>query len=159
MDGERDHPAGIASGLPGAPAPCRGLCRRDFLEQAFRLAAAGLLVGCAANATSATVPQFTINIGDYPPLLNVGGIAVLPTNLTRGKPIAVSRTGADTFVALSLVCPHRGFTVEAVSGTFYCPGHGAEFAATGAWTGGQPTSNLSTYPVQYDSAAASLTIG
>jgi len=159
MDGERNHPAVVTAAWPGDPAPCRGLCRRDFLEQAFRLAAAGLLVGCAAGATSATVAQFTINIGDYPPLLNVGGIAVLPTNLTQGKPIAVSRTGTNTFVALSLVCPHRGFTVEAVSGAFYCPGHGAQFAANGAWTGGQQTSNLSAYPVQYDSASAALTIG
>ncbi len=139
---------------------CRGgLCRREFLEQTLRMAAAGLLAGCAGGVTSASVQQFTLAIGDYPALQAVGGIAVLPTSVTGGKLIAVARTGAGAFVALSLVCPHRGFTVEAVGGAFYCPGHGAQFAVNGNWTGGQPTSNLSSYPLQYDSVAGTLTIG
>jgi nitrite reductase/ring-hydroxylating ferredoxin subunit len=157
MDGQRNH---VAGSIGGGCAACRpGLDRREFLERSLLAAAAALLAGCAVSTTTASVRQFTINVGDYPALASVGGIAVLDSALSQGNPIAVSRTGDSSFVALSLVCPHRGFTVEAVTGGFYCPGHGAQFAPNGAWTGGQPTSGLATYPVQYDATSAVLTIG
>ena len=156
MERERNHAAGQ---LGGGCAACRGIDRREFLERSLLVAAAAMVAGCAAGATTATVQQFTINIGDYPALATVGGIAVLDSKLSQGNPIAVARTGDSTFVALSLVCPHRGFTVEAVTGGFYCPGHGARFAPNGAWTGGQPTTALATYAVQYDANAATLAIG
>ena len=46
----------------------------------------------------------------------------------------------NTFLALSLICPHQGTTVQIAGAAFYCPGHGAMFAADGSWTGGQATS-------------------
>jgi len=41
---------------------------------------------------------------------------------------------------------------------FRCPNHGATFAATGAWTGGQKTTNLSELTVVYDAGAGTLQI-
>ncbi|HEY0779534.1 MAG TPA: hypothetical protein VGD56_16320 [Gemmatirosa sp.] len=53
----------------------------------------------------------------------------------------------------------RSRSVNIVSSGFYCPNHGAEFNATGTWTGGQRTSNLTSYPTSYDPATGTLTIG
>lgn len=141
-------------------AECDGVDRRTFLEAA--LAALGLtgLAACAASAlTAPPVTAFSVRVADFPALAAVGGIAVVDNGSRSGEPIAVARTGASAFVALSLVCPHRGTTVSVVSSGFYCPGHGATFAANGTWTGGQPTSNLASYSISYDQAAGTLQIG
>ena len=104
---------------------------------------------------------FSVTVANFPALANIGGIAVVDNGSRSGEPIAVARTGASTFVALSLVCPHRGVTVSVVGNntSFYCSGHGATFASSGAWTGGQSTSNLGSYPLSYDVAAGTLQIG
>ena len=75
-----------------------------------------------------------------------------------GTPVALVRTGAATFAAFSLRCPHEGFTVTVQSGSFYCPAHGARFASTGTWIGGQPTTNLRSLVTTYDAAAGTVTI-
>ena len=84
---------------------------------------------------------------------------MVDTGSRSGEPIAVMRTGVTTFLALSLICPHRGVTVGLSSPGFLCPGHGAMFAADGTWTGGQPTSNLGRYHLSYDPTAGTLQIG
>ena len=55
--------------------------------------------------------------------------------------------------------PHQGGIVNAISGGFQCPIHGATFDQTGNWIGGQRTSNLRSYATSYDSASGVLTIG
>ncbi|MGH7582742.1 MAG: ubiquinol-cytochrome c reductase iron-sulfur subunit [Gemmatimonadales bacterium] len=133
--------------------------RREFLERTLAMLGAGALAACAAGAPTAPgITAFSVQISDYPALAAVGGIAVVDTGSKSGEPVAVSRTAADTFVALSLVCPHRGFTVEVSPPGFYCPGHGATFAADGAWTGGQQTSSLAAYHTSYDSTTGRLQI-
>jgi Rieske Fe-S protein len=149
---------------PGTPADaacrgCGGLGRREFLERSLLAAAAGFLAGCASGGptTSAPTPT-TVRIADYPALASVGGIAVIDDGRSSGVPWAVARTGQATFVALSLICPHRGSTVQSLGTSFMCPVHGAQFSASGSWTGGQQTSSLSRYSVQYDSVAGTLTV-
>lgn len=151
--------------LPGATLPSRPSCagchepdRREFLERSLLVAAAAFLASCAGSATAATLSTTTIHLSDYPALAAVGGIAVLDSSRTGGVPVAVARTGDASYVALSLVCPHRGSTVQSLGSSFQCPTHGAQFSINGSWTGGQPTSNLSRYGVQYDAAAGTLTI-
>jgi cytochrome b6-f complex iron-sulfur subunit len=73
--------------------------------------------------------------------------------------MAVVRTDASTFVALSRVCPHQGTVVNATSSGFLCPNHGAQFSKTGAWVGGQQTRSLPSYPATYDATAGTVTIG
>lgn len=141
---------------------CAGIDRRTFLEATLAALGASGLAACASTAfTSPTVTPFSVTVANFPALANVGGVAVVDNGARSGEPIAVARTGAATFVALSLVCPHRGVTVSVVgnSTSFYCTGHGATFAASGAWTGGQSTSSLGTYPVTYDATAGTLQIG
>ena len=138
------------------------MSRRAFLESTIAALGVTVLAACADGAfTSPAVTTFTVKVSDFPPLAAVGGIAVVDNGSRTGEPIAVARTATSTFVALSLVCPHRGTTVSVVNAntSFYCTGHGATFAASGAWTGGQSTSSLGTYPLVYDPAAGTLQIG
>jgi Rieske Fe-S protein len=138
---------------------CVGLDRRAFLEQAIAMLGVSGLVACSSDLqTLPSITAFTIKVSDYPALASTGGLAVVDNGSRTGDPIAVSRTGANTFLALSLICPHQGTTVEIAGAAFYCPGHGAMFAADGSWTGGQATSSLSRYAVVYDSVAGTLAI-
>jgi Rieske Fe-S protein len=138
--------------------PCPS--RRQFLAQTTLLAVAAMLAACGQSATG---PSFhgplNVDPANFPGLSTVGGIAVVDNGTRSGVPIAVVRTGAATFLALSLVCPHRGFTVAIAGNGFLCPGHGAQFNGSGHWIGGQPTSSLSAYPTSYNAATGVLTIG
>lgn len=153
MQHEADFLAGGCAGACGEQ-----LDRRGFLGKAA-LAAVGIaLAACAAG--DATGPELSgsssIKVSDYPTLANVNGVAVF--TLDRA-PLAVVRTGATTFLALSRVCPHQGGIIGASSSGFMCPVHGARFNLTGQWVGGQPTSSMRTYPTAYDANTDTLTIG
>ena len=151
----------IAGTPDGGNAGCREctlLDRREFLERTLLAATAAFLAGCAGGVTTTQLTPLTIRLADYPSLAAVGGIAVINSNQRGGAPLAVARTGDASYVALSLVCPHRGGTVESLGTSFECPVHGARFSANGTWTGGQPTSSLSRYTVQLDAGAGTLAI-
>ena len=144
-----------AAALPGAGSE---IGRRTFLVQSALLAAAAALAACGVS--DATAPDLTgqasIKVTDYPALASVGGIAMVTI---QGSPLAIVRTGASTYVALSRVCPHQGSTVNQSGSGFLCPNHGARFAADGTWVGGQPTSSLRSYATSYDATSGTLTIG
>lgn len=136
--------------------PC--VTRRQFMIHGAVATVAIALAGCGLS-NGPTAPgsvNLTINIADYPALANVGGVAYVDAN---GNPLAVIRLDANTFDTLSRICPHQGGTVNSASGGFTCPVHGARFDDTGQWVGGQPTSNLTSYPTAFDSASGTLTIG
>ena len=76
-----------------------------------------------------------------------------------GIPLAIVRTGESTFAAFSRICPHQGSTINVTATGFQCPRHGATFNKEGQWIGGQPTSNMRSYPTTYDQATGTITIG
>lgn len=142
--------------------------RREFLQQSLLAAAAALLTAACGDGViggaGPTAPvilgtSFTVRVADYPALSAVGGIAIV--NSSSSNPIALARTGVNSFVALSLICPHAGYKpVDVRSGTgFRCPNHGATFDYTGKWTGGQRTRNMQSYPTTYNAGAGTVTIG
>ena len=138
-----------------------GIGRRTFLTRSMLAAAAVALAACGMGGDSPTAPgnlSGSVKVSDYASLANVGGVAVVSMS---GSPVAIVRTGASTFEALSLICPHQGSTVGVNSGGtgFTCPRHGARFDANGTWIGGQPTSSLHAYATTYDSSTGTLTIG
>ncbi|MEY4374561.1 MAG: hypothetical protein RL760_727 [Candidatus Eisenbacteria bacterium] len=154
---------------PHSEAACEGCAigRRTFVSQATLAAAAALLAeACgtgvweplAPTGSTVVIPTggLSFKLADYPSLAAVGGVATV--SAAAGVPLAIVRTGVATFVAVGLICPHQGTTVNASSSGFTCPNHGARFAVTGAWTGGQATANLTTYPVTYSSTAGTLAI-
>lgn len=154
---------------PESPLPqCAGcaLSRRDFLAGSVMAAVAAVLTAScgdgqigAAGPTGPTTGAagLTIRVADFPALANVGGIARVDGG--KGSPVAVVRTGAGSFSAFSLVCPHQGTTINITANGFKCPNHGATFASSGSWIGGQPTSSLTALALTYDAAAGTITIG
>jgi cytochrome b6-f complex iron-sulfur subunit len=143
------------------PQPCAseslppGIDRRTFLAAAAALA----LAACAAGDSGGTGPSTigtTIDVTTYSALSADGGVALISL---QGTPLAIVRTNATTYLALSRVCPHQGSTVNKVSTGFLCPRHGAAFDTTGKWVGGERTSSLRSYPTTYDPATHKLTIG
>ena len=85
-------------------------------------------------------------------------VLMLRPNGNSGPPVAVYHSGVDTYRAYSMTCPHAGTTVNIQGGGFRCPNHGATFAATGVWTGGQKTSNLFELTTVYDPGTGLLDI-
>jgi Rieske Fe-S protein len=139
---------------------CSSITRRELLERTLAGLGLGALAACGASLfTAPSITAFTIKLADFPSLASVGGLAIVDDGARSGDPVAVARTGTSTFVALSLICPHRGSAVQISGSGFYCPGHGATFAANGSWTGGQPTSNLGSYRISYDTTNGTLQIG
>lgn len=147
--------------------PC-GLCaRREFVERTF-LAALGTLVvsacgdgeiGAILGPPAAPLPSdLVITVSDFPDLAAIGGTARVDGG--TAQPIAVSRTGTNSFVAVSMICPHAGYSpIDITSTGFRCPNHGATFNDAGARTGGQRTTDLYVYPTAYAIATDTLTIG
>lgn len=155
-----DCGAGCACGAGNSGLLASAMDRRRFVSLGAYAAAAAALAACAVGGgTSITSPDSigtTVKLSDYTALSTVGGVAVTTFN---GTPVAIVRTSSTTFITLSRICPHQGSTVNAVSGGFKCPNHGATFNASGTWTGGQRTTNMRSYTTTYDSAAGTLTIG
>jgi Rieske Fe-S protein len=144
------------SSVPSAHAPLPCISRRQFMLQGTLATAAIVLAGCGGGGPTAPGNvNMTIAISDYPALANVGGVAYVDSG---GNPLAVVRTGSDSFDAVSRICPHAGGTVNSNGNGFTCPVHGARFTDSGTWEGGQPTSNLTSYTTQYDAGTGILTI-
>lgn len=135
--------------------PC--VSRRQFVIHGSLATVAILLAGCVGGGpTGPGSVSMTITVSDYPALANVGGVAYVTSG---NNPLAVVRTGTDTFDVVSRICPHAGGTVNSNGNGFTCPVHGARFTDSGTWEGGQPTTNLTSYASTYDSGTGILTIG
>jgi cytochrome b6-f complex iron-sulfur subunit len=143
-----------------AQCPLAAVGRREFIAQSVLAAAALALAACGgAGGDGATAPSTissSIRVSDYPELASTGGVALVTVS---GARLAIVRTGAASFVALSRVCPHEGGTVNQSSGGFTCPVHGARFSTTGTWLGGERTTNMRSYATSYDAASGTLSIG
>jgi Rieske Fe-S protein len=138
-----------------------GMDRRDFLAKSGLAAVAAALFAACGNGlggSSMTGPSnvnVTVTLTNYSTLGAVGGVARLSGVST---PIAVVRSGAGSYRAFSLICPHAGSTVNVSGSGFLCPNHGASFSSTGANNGGIRTSNLFEFTVVANAAAGTLTI-
>ena len=145
------------------------LSRREFLTRST-LAVAGaaaIVAGCGdgqIGAGGATAPiittPLTFKVSAVPALATVGQFAFAPTD----SRIAVKRTGADTFFALSTTCTHEGTMIDIVNNntSFQCPNHGAQYDSSGNVTR-QPqaagsATNLPTYFTSYNAATDILSI-
>jgi Rieske Fe-S protein len=133
--------------------------RREFVARSSVGLGALLVAACQGGFDLSPLSgSVVVPIPNHPTLANVGGIVRVSET---SAPIALERTGASTFVAYSLVCPHEGGTVGVMSSSsipFVGPVHGAEFNASGANVGGQRTSSLKTYATVYDAATNTVTI-
>lgn len=144
-----------------------GVDRRSFLSTSAVVVLGSFLaaacgdgeVGGSGLPTSPPggIDALLIRIADFPALATVGGIARVDAG--GSSPVAVTRTGASTFVAMTMICPHAAFRpIQITASGFRCPNHGAEFGPNGTWAGGQPTTDLPRFAVEYDAAAGTLRI-
>lgn len=166
-DGQCSRPHGPERAVPDGTLRIVGASRREFIGQATLAAIAAPLTGaCGDGQIGGAGPaapvepgaRLTIRLADYPALQQVGGIAHAES--AASNPIAVTRLGQSSSVALSWICPHRGYKPMSITSSgFVCPSHEAQFASDGAWIGGPQTSNLQSYPVAYNAGAETLTIG
>jgi cytochrome b6-f complex iron-sulfur subunit len=138
------------------------LGRRDFLGAAALTALTLLETACGDGQIGPSGPggssggPLVVTVAQFAALANVGGVARVDGG--AGTPVALVRTSAESFLALSLVGPHARATVNVNGGGFLCPNHGARFSGTGVWQGGQPTTNMVSLPATYDAVAGTVTI-
>jgi Rieske Fe-S protein len=126
----------------------------------------------ATGATPKTIPvSLVVNpaglavvIANWPALANIGGI-VGSVGTVQGTPTAVVRTGATTFAAFSMRCPHQGTTIRIenwnnTGSAFHCPNHDALFDSAGRLLPRSPqtTTNLVTRTVTYTAGSTTLYI-
>jgi Rieske Fe-S protein len=135
------------------------LNRREFLAKSA-LAAAALTVieGCGDGQIGPTAVQrsgnpVTVNLADFPGLATVGVLVQLPNEL------AAMRTGPSTFLGLDRTCTHEGCEAFVQSTRIVCDCHGSIFASNGDVIQGPAALPLSKVSVQYNAAAATLTLG
>ena len=132
--------------------------RRSFVTHCGAAIAASLIVvGCSDDGPMAPESvSLTLQLADHPELAAVGGVAFVSAN---GVPLAVVRTGDETFTALWRACPHQGTLVNRDGDGFRCPNHDALFALNGSWTGGYQTSALTSFPAAYSPMDGTIMIG
>ena len=144
------------------------LSRRAFLAKST-LAVAGvaaLAAGCGdgqiggSAMTAPIITGLTLKVSTVPALATIGELVFHPAD----SRVAVKRTGATTFLALSTTCTHEGTRLDIVNDalSFECPNHGSRFDSNGTVTR-QPNAagsatNLPTYATTYDATTDILTI-
>ncbi len=148
--------------LSGSTAPATLTVRPETSALAAGTYTATITVTAAAGLSRTITISVTVvgaglavTIASWPALATVGGAVGSVGNLA-GVPVAVVRTGASTFAAYSMRCPHQGTTVRVqnyngTGSTFYCPSHTALWNSSGQLlsTSRQRTSALPSLTVTY----------
>lgn len=141
------------------------ISRRDFIKKS----ALGIVVGgtvlssldIAAIAANSTRGSFTRSGGDV--VINLkeaknSDLAKVGGGIFLGDEDMLVRVSQTKFVALSLICKHKGCTVELEGKKFVCPCHGSEYAIDGKVTEGPSKKNLDTYKTIYDPEKETVTV-
>lgn len=141
------------------------LSRRDFLKKS----AVGVVVGAvalssldlsklAAASKNAAFKRagddIVIKLSDpkNADLAKVGGSVLLDDDNI------LIRTSQSQFLAVNLICKHKGCTVELQGDKFVCPCHGSEYTIEGKVTNGPSKSNLKTWDTTFDSDKGTVTV-
>lgn len=140
------------------------LGRRNFLKATARavllVEASGLpwgeLFTPAARAADAGIVRVTL--ADFPALASVDGSIFLNVADPQFQdfPVILTRTGTQTYVAVSSICTHSGCPVQpysAANGGLLCPCHGSLYTPQGAVLRGPAGFALTGYPTRLVSAA------
>jgi cytochrome b6-f complex iron-sulfur subunit len=146
--------------------------RREFLAKSMiGVAALAALEACgdgqigpplrtSSGGGDPNVPDggpFTIKLSDF------SGLAVVGTIVPVGHERALVRTGASTFIGLSMICTHQQCITDVVSNRFQCPCHNSRFANDGAVINGpnvrsNPITPLRVLATTFNPADNSVTV-
>ena len=123
--------------------------RRALFAGACGIAMAAI-PGLSAEAASAVkkLPngKLSVRVRDLSALKEIG--SSIRIGVIKGKPVGLTRTGASTFNAFTLICPHQGVTVERDESGWVCNAHGSRFEANGDLNFGPATTGLPSVPVK-----------
>jgi|GEM_PF-5827469 len=90
--------------------------------------------------------KWLIDLTQTSELDNVGGFVKI-TDVNN--PFIVRKTGAESYIALSLICTHQGCVVNVQNtGDFACPCHGSTFTKDGEVTNGPAEKPLQTFKIE-----------
>jgi len=137
--------------------------RREFCLTPLRLAPltllplATILDACAHAQSTAQAATQSVTPANGESIVTVDKTAFANGTTTImvdgpasvGAPIAVRHNG-DSFVALSMRCPHRGCKVGDAGDHFACRCHGAQFSATGELLRGPAKTGLTRFEITSD---------
>ena len=148
--------------------------RREFCAltcQAVSLLAINSVIqGCGGNPMSSgsSAPPLnqmsgtaaggtvTVNIDSGSALASVNGAALV--NSSAGS-FLVTRTGQETFVALTAICTHEGCTVSGFENQVYvCPCHGSRYSTSGGVVQGPATSALRQFSTRFANPVLTITL-
>lgn len=112
------------------------------------IALKGIAMATAAPSTVTKLSKgrLSFKVADVPELAEVGG-AVRIGNI-KGKPVGVSRTAANRYVAFELACPHQGITVVRDENGWVCRKHDSQFEPDGDLVLGPATTGLKRVPIK-----------
>lgn len=136
--------------------------RRDFLKQGATATGAVLslsVLGGLSRAEAATSgdgaqkaaapvvaapASLQLSLKEHKALSKIGGFEIIPI---ANDTLIVARTAADSFVACSAICTHKGCKVayEHDAREFACPCHSARFALDGQVIKGPAKAPLKSY--------------
>lgn len=132
--------------------------RRAFLAGACGMAIS-TIPSLSAEAASAVkkLPggKLSVRVKDIPELAAIGGSIQIGT--IKGSPVALTKTGATTFNAFTLICPHQGVTVVKDGSKWICNAHGSQFESNGNLILGPATTGLPRIPAKF--AKGLVTVG
>ena len=151
------------------------ISRRTFCVHACQAAsclALGSLVpacgGGGGGSSPSNVPQLSVvngnvsgntvmvQIDSASPLAAVGGAAMVRSS---GGAFLVSRTGSETFAALTSICTHETCTITGFDNMNYvCPCHGSEFSTTGRVLRGPASAPLRSFATQFSNNILTISL-
>lgn len=123
--------------------------RRGLLAGACAILALGpAALPAAAQTAIKKLPdgRLEVRLRGVPQLAKVGGAVQIGT--VKGVPVGVARTGATTYTAFSLKCPHAGVVVGRSANGWSCAAHGSEFESDGDLVLGPATKGLTKVPAR-----------
>lgn len=141
------------------------ISRRDFLKKSAVGVVAGTVIlstldlqKLAASSKPAAFSRsgddIVVKLSDSKnsALATVGGTVMLDDDNM------LIRTSQTQFLAVNLICRHKGCTVELQGDKFVCPCHGSEYTLEGKVTSGPAKSNLRTFEAIFDSDKSTVTV-
>ena len=134
------------------------LSRRTLFAGICAIAVSGfttLPVAAASAVKKLKDGRLAVQVKSIPELAQVNGSIAI--GQLKGVPIGITRTGANTYSAFSLACPHQGVTVERDSKGWFCPAHNSQFKADGGLILGPATKRLTKIPAKLSRGV--LTVG
>ena len=138
------------------------ISRRDALRGAAALCGLSLLALGITDAQADTSGiqktrsgQVRVQLSKYPALKKVGGAVYIGT--VGDQPAGVARTGTNTYVAFSLLCPHLGVEVTKSGTGWKCPAHFSTFRGDGGFISGPAGRSL--FPMNCRRSGGFLIVG